>query len=228
MSKIIKNNLKYILLLIISILIFSSNVNVFAEKMIDTPYGPVKALDFNLYKEYYAGRSFIEYEGHEYEAGVVTDLVLSLTEENLRKKRGETTFKFKYEHFCAPCHGNNGNGEGQFAAAGMTPAPAVLNSGTYAVSDIGKVINGGSAGVGKSNLCPPWGNTFDKAWIDGVAGYVATLSDTESKDVPKLVKAVDGNAEESGGIGSWIIIGFITCFFVGIAILEWSWLVKKK
>ena len=228
MIKIIKNNLKYILLLIICILVLSNNANVFAEKMIDSPYGPVKPFDFNLYKEYYASRSFVEYEGSEFGAGVVTDLVLSLTEENIRKKKGETTFKFKYEHFCGPCHGNNGNGEGQFAAAGMTPKPAVLNSGTYAAGDIGKVINGGSAGVGKSNLCPPWGNTFDKAWVNGVANYVTTLSATESADVPKLVKAADENAAESGGIGNWIIIGFITCFFVGIAILEWSWLVKKK
>ena len=228
MIKTLKNSFKYILLLIVCILVFSNNINVFAEKMIDSPHGPVKPFDFNLSKEYFAARSFIEYEGSEFGAGVVTDLVLSLTEENLRKKKGETTFKFKYEHFCAPCHANNGNGEGQFAAAGMTPKPAVLNSNAYSVGDIKKVITGGSAGVGKSNLCPPWGMTFDKVWIEGVANYVTTLSGSESADVTKLVKTGDESAEESGGIGSWIIIGLLTCFFVGIAVLEWSWLVKKK
>ena len=101
-------NLSFLVFALIAINLIAYNGNrVFAERMIESPYGPVKPLDFNMYKEYYAGRSFIEYEGSEFGAGVVTDLVLSLTEENIRKKRGETTVRDKFVHFCSHCHGVN-------------------------------------------------------------------------------------------------------------------------
>ena len=239
----IKNKKKCLFWIISLTIIIAIYVNdSIAQNMIETPYGPVKPLDFNKYKEYYAGRSFFEYEGSEFGAGVVTDLVLSLTEENIKKKRGETTIKDEFVHFCGPCHGENGNGEGQFAAADLSPKPTNLSDISYmgGLNDthISSVITGGSIAVGKSNLCPPWGNTFDKELIDNMTVYIRTLS---SGNVEKAVKAdivakTDVNGENAskdkeeggGGVTIWIILGFATAFFVGVAVLEWSWLSKNK
>lgn len=207
-----------------------------AERMVESPYGPVKPLDFDLYGEYYAGRSFIEYEGSEFGAGVVTDLVLSLTEENIGKKKGETTVQQGFIHYCAPCHGDNGNGEGKFAAATLTPKPANLSDSGYmstlSDADIVAVVTGGSLAVGKSNLCPPWGMTFDKTWIANIAAYVRSLSAEKTAIVAK-VKAVDTtdvatDDEEESNTVRWIILGFATAFFIGVALLEWSWVLKGK
>ncbi|MGR3177549.1 MAG: c-type cytochrome [Candidatus Anammoxibacter sp.] len=232
-------NLSFLVFALIAINLIAYNGNrVFAERMIESPYGPVKPLDFNMYKEYYAGRSFIEYEGSEFGAGVVTDLVLSLTEENIRKKRGETTVRDKFVHFCSHCHGVNGNGEGKFVAAGITPKPANISDSGFmsALSDthITSVITGGSQAVGKSNLCPPWGMTFDKVWISDMVAFVRTLSADKTVKVAQVAtvakteetSAADDDSESN--TVRWIILGFATVFFVGIAVLEWSWLIKKK
>ncbi len=89
------------------------STSVFA-KVVDTPYGPVEGMDFGKYgQEEFAERSAEEYDGQEAGAGVVTDLVFSLTEENMNKKGVRTTFKQMFEHFCGPCHGETGNGEGK-------------------------------------------------------------------------------------------------------------------
>lgn len=232
--------LSVIVFAVISINVIIPNRNVvFAEKMIESPYGPVKPLDFDYYKEYYAGRSFIEYDGSEFGAGVVTDLVLSLTEENINKKIGKTTVKDKFIHFCGPCHGETGNGEGQFAAAGITPKPADLTNVNYmaalADSHISKVISGGSQSVGKSNLCPPWGMTFDKEWIGDMTAFVRMLSVDQAAEAAQVKKTAELGEETSGAadeggvhVVRWIILGFATAFFIGIAVLEWSWLAKKK
>ncbi len=233
-------NIKYKYLIFSFFVIFISlnNDKLFAEKEINSPYGPVKALDFSLYKEYYASRSFVEYGGSEFGAGVVTDLVFSLTEENIRGKKGETNIQGKFTHFCGPCHGVTGNGEGKFKSAGVTPGPADFTNAGYMVtladSDIVNVITGGSASVGKSNLCPPWGNTFDKKWIDRMAKYVRSFSVVESAP-QALAEVVDDSAstgmafdEEGASVWRFIILGIATVFFIGIAVLEWSWLVKRK
>lgn len=221
--------------------LLSLNPETFA-KMIDTPYGPVEGLDFGQYKEHFAGRSQIEYEGTEYGAGVVTDLVFSLTEENMEKKSAETTIRDKFIHFCSPCHGEKGKGDGQFFAAGVTPKPADLTNSTYmgslADNHIYSVISGGSQSVGKSNLCPPWGMTFDKVWINDMVSYVRTLS-IETAEVAKVnepTKAAEslnkplGSGDDEGGShpARWIILGFATTFFIGVALYEWRLLIKKK
>lgn len=211
-------------------------------KMIDTPYGPVEGLDFGQYNEHFAKRSQIEYEGTEHSAGVVTNLVFSLTEENMEKKMAETTVRDKFIHFCSPCHGEKGKGDGQFFAAGVTPKPADLTNATYmgslADNHIYSVISGGSQSVGKSNLCPPWGMTFDKIWINDMVSYVRTLS-IETPEVAQIkepTKAVEslneplGSGDDEGGSHPvrWIILGFATTFFIGVALYEWRLLIKKR
>ncbi len=226
--------LKGLTALIFSLFFISASVN---AKDVETPYGPVKTLDFNLYGEYYATRSLIEYNGSEFGAGVVTDLVFSLTEENIMKKRGETSIVDRFNHFCAPCHGETGNGEGQFAAASLSPKPANLSDAGFMASindaHISSVITGGSASVGKSNLCPPWGMTFEKRWISELASYVRTLSAPKETPGAQVADATAdataaGDDEEGGSVAMWIILGFATAFFVGVAVLEWNWFLNKK
>lgn len=235
----IKNNridkLVVIVIAIFSITLFSSVKIVRAEKQITSPYGPVKPLDFNLYKEYYASRSFIEYEGSEFGAGVVTDLVFSLTEENIRSKRGEDSIKGKFNHFCGPCHGVKGDGEGKFKAAGVSPVPANFTNTGYMVtlsdSNISAVIKGGSASVGKSNLCPPWGLTFNDDIIGRMTSFVRGFSVIETADAAGVNKSevtTDGLKEEGVNVLRWILLGVATVFFIAIAVLEWGWLLRKK
>ena len=130
--------------------------------------------------------------------------MFSLTEENIRQKKGETNSQGKFNHFCGPCHGLNGNGEGQFAAAGVTPAPTNLSNSGYMVTlsdtDISNVITGGSISVGKSNLCPPWGNTFDKEWVSQMTQYVRTLSLDMSLDENSSSAVVEENSLDAGSV----------------------------
>lgn len=240
-EKMKKFKILKILILILTVAFISlssiTDNNVYAERHIDSPYGPVKPLDFDMYEEYYAGRSFIEYEGSEFGSGVVTDLTFSLTEENLGIKSGTTnSLSENFQHYCGPCHGNTGNGEGQFKAAGVKPEPVNFTDTVYmanlSTANISTVITGGSQAAGKSNLCPPWGLTFSKVWIDDMSNYIKSLSIIETVKADEVVageavESVEGGDEEGVSIWRWIILGLATIFFVGIAVLEWSWLMKS-
>ncbi len=77
----------FLAILVTGAFLLCSTSLVIAE-IIDTPYGPVEGVDFGKYgQEEFAKRSAEEYDGQEAGAGVVTDLVFTLTEENLRKRR---------------------------------------------------------------------------------------------------------------------------------------------
>ncbi len=87
----------------------------------------------------------------------------------------ELTGKKYYEKYCVVCHGEKGLGDG-FNAFNLNPRPANLTlvktlGGEY----LFKVITKGSAGVGKSPLCPPWGNTLKEDDIRSLIAYLHTL-----------------------------------------------------
>ena len=83
--------------------------------------------------------------------------------------------------YCAMCHGNQGNGDGEVAVAlakdGVTVAR--LNDGermnSLTAQEVAKVIAKGGAHTGRSNLMPAWGETLGADLVDAVAAYVATL-----------------------------------------------------
>ncbi|NTU52919.1 MAG: cytochrome c, partial [Chlorobiaceae bacterium] len=85
-----------------------------------------------------------------------------------------------YNHYCAICHGETGDGAGQYYGSGLTPAPANFTDKAFmkTLTDetMFKAISEGSAGVGKSNMCPPWGKSFDKDEIDCMITYIRTLT----------------------------------------------------
>jgi mono/diheme cytochrome c family protein len=216
------------------------STSVFA-KVVDTPYGPVEGVDFGKYgAEEFAERSAEEYDGQEAGAGVVTDLVFSLTEENMKKKEVRTTFKQMFEHFCGPCHGETGNGEGKNFASILEPGPVNLTDTDYmsTISDdhIVRVISGGTASVEKSNLCPPWGKTFSENRIKGLAVYVRglslipeektveenTVSEEESTAVSKESKGI------LGGVIIWGILGLICAGIAVGALNEWEIISLKR
>lgn len=83
-----------------------------------------------------------------------------------------------YSHYCGVCHGESGDGSGQYY--GLTPAPANFTDKAFmkSLSDevLYKSINEGSAAVGKTNMCPPWGNSFNPEEIEFIAGYIKSFS----------------------------------------------------
>ncbi|NTV99437.1 MAG: cytochrome c [Chlorobiaceae bacterium] len=83
-----------------------------------------------------------------------------------------------YSHYCGVCHGETGDGAGQYY--GLTPTPANFTDKAFMKSlpdeVLYKAINEGSASVGKSNMCPPWGNSFNPEEIEFIVGYIKTFS----------------------------------------------------
>ncbi len=199
------------------------STSVFA-RTVETPYGPVEGMDFKQYAdEEFAERAAEEYEGQEAEAGVVTDLVFTLTEENLRKKKVNTTFKQMFEHFCGPCHGEKGKGNGKNFASVLQPGPTDLTDADYMAeldaAHVAQVITGGSVSVEKSKLCPPWGKTFSEVRIKGLAAYVKLLSVAADEEGAADEVAGEGKAalseEAKGGIAGFIIIWSILGLICG-------------
>ena len=81
-----------------------------------------------------------------------------------------------YGKYCAPCHGVNGKGDGTYFATGLQPRPADFTDREFMEvrtdQDLFRVISGGSTSVGRSNLCPPWGYTFNETEIEYLIRYI--------------------------------------------------------
>ena len=74
---------------------------------------------------------------------------------------------------CATCHGPQGRGDGQNAYNLQPPPPDFQESlPRLSVADRRKVIVGGTAALGRSPLCPPWGRSLGP---DDVAAVLAWL-----------------------------------------------------
>ena len=88
--------------------------------------------------------------------------------------------KRMFDHYCAVCHGDAGDGSGQYYGFSLNPQPANFTDKAFmkGLTDetIFKVISEGSVSVGKSNMCPPWGKTFEEEEIEFLATYVQSFS----------------------------------------------------
>lgn len=85
-----------------------------------------------------------------------------------------------YKEHCAPCHGLTGKGDGQYYASSLKPKPRDFTSPGFTdrVSEeyLTKVIKEGTAAVGKSPFCPPWGATLgEDEKIENVVAFIKTL-----------------------------------------------------
>jgi mono/diheme cytochrome c family protein len=74
---------------------------------------------------------------------------------------------------CATCHGPEGRGDGQNAYNLQPPPPDFRESlPELAEADRRRVIRGGTAALGRSALCPPWGRTLSESEIEAVLAYL--------------------------------------------------------
>jgi mono/diheme cytochrome c family protein len=85
-----------------------------------------------------------------------------------------------FNHYCAVCHGESGDGTGQYYGSSLQPTPANFTDKAFmkTISDetLTKSITEGTASVGKSNMCPPWGKTFESDEIECLVAYIKTFS----------------------------------------------------
>lgn len=87
-----------------------------------------------------------------------------------------------YLAYCAMCHGNEGNGDGEVASVLLQKGVKVarLNDGekmnALTKDDLAKVIAQGGAHTGRSNLMPAWGDLLGPELIEALTAYVGSLS----------------------------------------------------
>ena len=91
-----------------------------------------------------------------------------------------------FMHYCAICHGENGDGSGRYYGSGLDPMPADFTQEAFFSerndSRLYTAISEGSASVGRSNLCPPWGFTLEKEEIEFLIGYIKTFVQEEPEE----------------------------------------------
>lgn len=84
-----------------------------------------------------------------------------------------------FGHYCSPCHGEHGQGDGRYYASGLAPLPTNLTDPEFTKAngdeDLTQAISEGSASRGKSNLCPAWGATLTPAEIACLVEYIRHL-----------------------------------------------------
>jgi len=118
------------------------------------------------------------------EADPLMDVFLRQAQEE-GLSREQTMGKRLFLHYCATCHGDRGEGDGQ-NAYNLDPTPPDfketlnLNPPSY----WRQIIEGGSAALGRSPLCPPWGREMTSRQIDSIVSYMSTLSEAAGESEP--------------------------------------------
>jgi mono/diheme cytochrome c family protein len=78
---------------------------------------------------------------------------------------------------CATCHGARGRGDGQNAYNLDPPPPDFQESlGKLTASERRKVVEQGTASVGRSPQCPPWGRSLSADELDAVVAWLGVAS----------------------------------------------------
>jgi len=107
-------------------------------------------------------------------AVTAADSAVTATKLPYAMKEGKRLF----EHYCAVCHGETGDGSGQYY--GLTPMPANFTDKSFMKSlsneKLFKAIMEGSASVGKSNMCPPWWKSFHPEELEFIVTYIRSLA----------------------------------------------------
>jgi mono/diheme cytochrome c family protein len=95
-------------------------------------------------------------------------------------REGRTVFL----HYCAPCHGEGGHGDG-FNAYNLDPRPRDLSDPEFQASrtdeDLIAVVRSGGGVAGLSNGMPPWGRTLNEHQIHNVVVLLRTLEPEEEE-----------------------------------------------
>jgi mono/diheme cytochrome c family protein len=90
-----------------------------------------------------------------------------------REARGHRVFLKR----CATCHGPEGRGDGQ-NAYNLEPPPPDLRESLAKLSpaDRRKVVEGGTAALGRSAMCPPRGRSMGPDDVDAVLAWLEAAS----------------------------------------------------
>lgn len=111
--------------------------------------------------------------------------------------RAETDGKRLFAHYCATCHGESGHGDGQ-NAYNLDPRPPDFeeslrqNPSSYWRA----IVQGGTASVGRSPLCPPWGGSLSDESIDDLVSYLEVLAGSGAPAQPSEQQAPGGSPDE--------------------------------
>ncbi len=107
-------------------------------------------------------------------------LIISLSLIDAEADESHSPIKGKriYMHYCASCHGDQGNGKG-FNAKNLDPRPA-NHTDTKLMSrrsnkDLHDAVRGGGRMVGKATLMPPWGEVLNMTEIESLVSYMRKL-----------------------------------------------------
>jgi len=88
-----------------------------------------------------------------------------------------------FSHYCSPCHGETGDGFGQYFAYGLQPRPADFTAADFLDErDDQRLflsISESSEAVGGSKMCPPWGKTFTEEEIKLLINRIKELNTGE-------------------------------------------------
>jgi mono/diheme cytochrome c family protein len=92
--------------------------------------------------------------------------------------RQQTLGKQLFGHYCVTCHGEQGEGDGQ-NAYNLNPSPPNFKESLkqHPPSYWRNIIEGGTAALGRSPLCPPWGRELNTRQIDAIVDYLKALSE---------------------------------------------------
>lgn len=139
--------------------------------------------------------------------------------------RPETTF----QHYCAPCHGETGRGDGRYFGYGLQPLPRDLTDAEYMGAKTDEEllvsISGGTASIGKSNLCPPWGKTLGRERSEGLVRYLRSLSSTAViQDTVGTTSPIAAAAPERTGS----VLRLAILFAMSLALLGTGWVQWRR
>src|SRR6266705_6107245 len=83
-----------------------------------------------------------------------------------------------YSSLCAMCHGPNGKGNGQ-AAAALNPKPRDFSDCKVMAKDtdetLFKAVKGGGQSIGRSAMMPSWGGSLTDAQIHELVSYIRSF-----------------------------------------------------
>jgi mono/diheme cytochrome c family protein len=91
--------------------------------------------------------------------------------------REQTDGKRLFVRYCATCHGDAGQGDGQNAYT-LDPKPPDFSESLklHQPPYWRQIIEGGSAAVGRSPQCPPWGHVLASSDLDALQRYLQVLA----------------------------------------------------
>lgn len=150
------------------------------------------------------------------------------------------TSKETFLYYCSPCHGTSADGKGIYFTIDLQPSPRDLTDISYmaALTDdyLLNFITKGSAVMGKSELCPPWGGALDTDTIKGLISYLRSLTIAKSKesqtssDKEVAAEAIAVEEIEKGTPQAiiWSVLVFVCAFLAIGAVREWKKLGKEE